>query len=163
MRYIVPSILVVAVLGLVGVVSLWTKQALLAPSLGAAVFTQMLHANERSARPYNLAVGQIVGGIAGFIGVYAAGQVHAGLFTGAHSLPAGRIVAVVIAGALAAVMQIALGAETPTGGATALIIALGYDTATLAGGLRLLSGIVLVVGFGEMARRVIVKTVGEPP
>lgn len=156
-RHILPPLLATLVLCAIAVVAVWLQQPLLAPSLGAAVFSQVLHADERSAAPYNLAVGQIIGGAAGFLGVVLAGQAHAHPLIGTHDLPAGRILAVAIGVPLAVVGQMLANARTPTGGATALVVALGVETPTLAGGVRLLAGIALVMTLGEAARRLVAR------
>ena len=157
MRYVLPPILATLVLCAIAGVSVWTQQALLAPSLGAAAFSQMLHADERSAAPYNLAVGQIVGAVAGFTGVILAGQAHALPLIGQHDLPAGRILAVAIATFVAILGQMLANARTPTGGATAIVVAIGVEAPTFAGAARLLVGIVLVMALGEVARRLVVS------
>lgn len=157
-RILLPPLLATAVLGAIALVCVWTQQAILAPSLGAAAFSQMLHADEKSAQPYNLAVGQLIGGLAGFLGVYAAGQMGAHPFIGSHDLPLGRVLAVAIAVFVASTGQILAGAATPTGGATALVVAIGVEKATVVGAVRLLVGILAVMLIGEAARRLIVAS-----
>ena len=102
-RTILPPVLATFILCVIAALTVWLQQPLLAPSLGAAVFSQVLHADEKSAAPYNLAAGQLIGAIAGVLGVVLAGQTQAHPLIGTHGLPAGRILAVAIAVLLAIV------------------------------------------------------------
>jgi len=56
-----------------------------------------------------------------------------------------------VAGTL--LLQALLGAVNPAGGATALILTLGSEAATLAGAVRLTTAVLLVTALGEGARR----------
>jgi hypothetical protein len=75
--------------------------------------------------------------IAALLGVIAAGAAGAAPFMGGHMLEWARVWAIVIAGLLAAAGQMATGALTPAGGATALVVALGAESADWRGVLHL--------------------------
>ncbi|MFC6746229.1 hypothetical protein ACFQFG_17005 [Methylobacterium persicinum] len=62
---------------------------------------------------------------------------------------------VAVAGTL--LLQALLGAINPAGGATALIVTLGSEAATLAGALRLTGAVLLVTALGEGARRISIR------
>lgn len=162
MKWILAPVLLALILGVIAGASVLFGEAWLAPSLGSAAFSQMLHSEQPSSKPYSIAVGQILGALAGFAGVAIAGLVHVGPFMGDHGLYAGRILAVVIAVVLVSGAQIVTGAKTPAGGATALIVALGLETTTWMGALRLLVGIVAVTALGEAARRTILRASPKP-
>ena len=100
-------------------------------------------------------LGQLIGAVAGFVGVYAAHAMHAGKMMGDHDITYERALAVAIAVALTSVLQMAAEARSPAGGTTAVVIAVGAETANLAGAFRLAGGIVLVAILGEIARRIL--------
>lgn len=159
MRLLLPPLFIIGVLGIIAAASVATGQPLMAPSLGAAAYSQMIHADEASARVYNIFVGQLVGAIAGFVGVILAGQAHAVPFTATGGVTDGRLLAICIAVGLGAVAQIACRARTPVGGATALVVALGVEHADAAGAIRLFVAIGLITVLGEIGRRVLLRFV----
>ena len=151
------TLLIAAILGVIAAFAVWAQEPFLAPSLGSAVFTQLLHPNEKSAMPHAILVGQILGAASGFAGVFMAGAMVAPPFMGSHPLDWVRVPAIVIAGMLAAALQLVTGALTPAGGATALVVALGGESANWHGVVHLAVGLVLVTVLGEAARKVIVR------
>ncbi len=157
MNKVLPPILITLVLAVIAAFSLWAQQAWLVPSVAAAAFLQIFSPDEPSARPYGIAVGQIIGGISGFIGVLALAATVAPAFTGDHHLPAARFGAIVVAVAISSIAQAGLGATSPAGGATAVVVASGVETATWLGAERLLLGITLVTVLGEVARRIVLR------
>ena len=158
MNKILPPALITLVLAVIAALSLWAQQAWLVPSVAAAAFLQVFSPEQPSARPYSIAVGQVVGGLAGFIGVLTLGTTVAPAFTGDHHLLAGRFAAIVVAVAISSIAQAGLGATSPAGGATAVVVASGVETATWLGAGRLLLGIALVTVLGEVARRIVLRT-----
>lgn len=156
-RPLLATVLVAAILSVLAAASLWAQAPFLAPSLGSAVFTQVLHPREASARPYAILVGQILGAASGFAGVYLAGAAAAPPFSGDHTLVAARLAAIAIAGLLAAGGQRATGALTPAGGATALVVALGAEPANWHGVRDLAVGLAIVTLLGEAARRLMLR------
>ncbi len=157
MEKLVPPVLLAFVLGAIGLFSVWAHQPWLAPSLGSAAFTQLLSPDEPSARPYSTGVGQLIGGAAGLFGVFVTGAGAAPQFLGDHALALHRVLAVIIAVLVAGAAQSVARARSPAGGATALIVALGLETANGAGVGRLVIGIALVTVLGEAARQIIIR------
>lgn len=157
LKYVVGPALMVTVIGGIATLSVVAQEAWLAPSIAAAAFTQLFAPLQAGARPYTIVLGQVVGALAGFAGVYAAHAATAAKLMGDHDLPWDRAAAVVIAVAITAVVQIAIEARSPAGGTTAVVVAVGAEAATLAGGLRLLGGIVLVAVLGEIARQIMIR------
>ena len=157
MKLVLPPLFLVVVIGLVALCSVWAQQAWLAPSIAAAAFTQLFTPNQPGARPYTIVLGQLIGAAAGFVGVYAAQAAHAGKMMGDHDITTERALAVIIAVALTSVLQMATEARSPAGGTTAVVIAVGAETADLGGALRLAGGILLVAVLGEIARRILVR------
>ena len=139
-------------LAAIALVSVWLQSPILAPSLASSAFAQILDPHSASAKPWSNAVGQLCGLVAGFAGVYAAHSASLAPFMGAHPLVYGRVLAILIAAAVGATLQIALKATSPAGGATAVILAIGAETANLPGLERMLAGIALVSLLGEAAR-----------
>ena len=155
---LLKSVLVAAVLGIVALISVWLQQPLLAPSLGSAVFVQVMSSNEPSARPWNTAVGQFCGLVAGLIGVFVATAFDTPSFMGSNPLFYARVLAVVIAVLLTVLFQLAAKANSPAGGATAIVLAIGLETANWQGAARLVFAILLVTGLGEAFRRLVLRT-----
>ena len=156
-RPILAAPLATVVLGVIALVSVWTQQPLLAPSLGSAVFVQVMSPTEASARAWNTAMGQIIGVAAGLTGVFVAGATLSPIFMSAHPLVLARVLAVVIAVPLTVLLESALRANSPAGGATAVLLAIGAETPDLSGTGRLLIGIGLVTALGEAARWLVLR------
>lgn len=152
-RFVWPPILISAILGALAAFSVIVQQAWIAPSLASAVFSQLLHPDDRSSHPANIAFGQIIGVAAGMTAVTLAGQTHAPRLMGDHDLVEGRAAAIAIAALLASFFQAVTGKKTPAGGATALVVAIGIESVTWMGAFRMLVGIALVTVLGEAARR----------
>ncbi len=157
LKFIVAPALMVIVIGGIAALSVVAQEAWLAPSIAAAAFTQLFNPLQPGARPYTIVLGQIVGALAGFAGVYAAHAVNVGKLMGAHDLSWERVAAVAIAVAITAVVQIAVKARSPAGGTTAVVVAVGAEMADWSGAMRLLGGIVLVAVLGEIARQILIR------
>lgn len=157
MKLVLPPILLVVVIGLIALSSVWAQQAWLAPSIAAAAFTQMFTPTQPGARPYSIGVGQLVGVVAGFSGVWAVHAMNVGRLMGDHDITYDRVAAVAIAVAITSLLQIALKARSPSGGTTAVVIAIGAETANVAGAIRLVVGILMVVILGEIGRRILIR------
>ena len=156
------SVLVAAVLSIVALISVWSKQPLLAPSLGSAVFLQVMSPKEPGARPWNTAAGQFCGVLGGLIGVFVATAFDVPSFMGSQPLFYARVLAVAIAVLLTVLFELGLKADSPAGGATAIVLAIGLETANWQGVARLAAGILLVTGLGEAARRRILRAERGP-
>ncbi len=153
---LLPPVLIAATMAAIAGLSAWLGEAWLVPSLGSAVFAQALSPEQPSARPYAIGVGQLLGVAAGMAGVFLAGAGHAPAFMGEHVAWV-RVAAAVIAMPLAAAAQMLARATTPVGGATALVVALGAETASWAGAGRMVVGIALVTVLGEGVRRAVLR------
>ena len=153
---LLPPVLIAAVMVVIAALSVWLGECWLVPSLGSAVFTQTLTPHQPGARPYGVGVGQLVGAAAGMVGVFVAGAGDVPAFMGEHVAWA-RVLAVGVAVLLGAGVQAALDAKSPAGGATALVVALGAETASWSGAGRLVVGIALVTFLGEMVRQVMLR------
>ena len=136
----------------IGGLGLWAGDAWLVPSLGSAIFVQALSPSEPSGKAWNTAMGQFSGELAGYLAVYAAGAAMLPSFMSGHPLDAGRLLAVLIAIVLTVLLQRALSATSPAGGATTILVALGTVPPTLHGAFLLAAGILLVTALGEPVR-----------
>ncbi len=154
---LLTAVLPAAILALIAALSVWTQEPWLAPSLGSAAFAQTLSPDHTSAKPYSISVGQLIGLIAGLIGVFVAGATTTPQFMGDHTLVGARVLAVSIAAFLAALAQLLTSATTPAGGATAMVVAIGAETADMMGVIHLIVGILLVTAFGEAARQFLLR------
>jgi hypothetical protein len=150
-------VLVALVVGAIALVSVWTGQPLLMPSLASAAFSQILAPRDAASRAYNSAVGQLAGLAGGFAGAWIFGVAVAPAFAHHNPLLYGRAAAAAAAVAIAAMLQLATRATNPAGGATAAVVALGTEYATAAAALRIAVGIVLVTILGEAARMVVLR------
>lgn len=149
------------VLVAIGLLSVWIGQAWLVASLGSATFIQVLTPHEPSARIWPTAAGQACGIVGGYAGVYAAFAWAAPRFEAGDPLAMRRVLAVLVAVAVTAALQLGLRARCAAGGALALLLALGQETPDWAGLARLAVGVALVTFLGEFARR-IVLSIGPP-
>ena len=145
-------------LGVVALVAVWTGEPILVPSLGSAIFTEIYTASEPSASFYSIGVGQLAGLVGGFVGVTVALAASAPSFMGHHPLVYARVLAVLAAVVVAGALQMLLKAVSPAGGATALVVALGTETADWHGAGRMLVGIALATSLGEVARRLVLRS-----
>lgn len=161
LKFVVAPGLMVVVIGGIAALSVVAQDAFLAPSIAAAAFTQLFTPLQPGARPYSIVLGQMVGALSGFVGVYAAHATQVGTLMGDHDLAWNRAVAVAIAVALTATMQMALKARSPAGGTTSVVVAVGAETANLGGAVRLAVGILLVAVLGEIARQILVRIGSE--
>lgn len=146
------TVLSTAFITLVAAISYWTGNVLLAPSLGAAILTQVATPTIPSAKLWPIAVGQLCGLLGGICGVHLAAAAGLPPFTGAHPPLLPRVAAVAIAMPITGIAMFATRALCPVGGATALVVALGTETANWDGVWRLGAGIALVTALGEGAR-----------
>lgn len=151
------GLLVAGVLAIIAALSVLLQQPLLVPSLGSAVFVQVMSPTEPNAKPWNTAVGQFVGVAAGLISVYVAFASTVPIFMGDHPLVWARVLAVVIAVTLTVLGENVLKATSPAGGATAVVLAIGAETGDWAGVGRMALAIVLVTALGEFARRIMLN------
>ena len=153
---LLPPVLIAAVMVAIAALGVGLGEAFLVPSLGSAVFAQALGPEQPTSHPYTLGVGQLVGAASGMAGVFVAGAGGAPAFMGDH-LAWARVAAVGVAVLLGAGGQMLLRARTPVGGATALVVALGAESASWGGAGRMAVGIALVMVLGEGVRRAVLR------
>jgi hypothetical protein len=156
-KRLAPPFVVAVILGVIGALAVWLQEPWMMPSLGSAIFVQILTPREPSARAWNTGLGQVAGIAGGFAGVYLAAATTTPTFMGDHKLVFARVLAVVIAVLVTAAVQLAIKATNPAGGATAMIVAMGLETANWSGAGRLVVGIALVTILGEAARHLILR------
>ncbi|MBW4023810.1 MAG: HPP family protein [Proteobacteria bacterium] len=156
-RVVIPPIAAAVVLCAIGTIGLAANDAWLVPSLGSAIFVQVMTPKEPSASLWSTLLGQLVALPAGFIAVYVCGAEHAPSFLSGHPLVPDRLLAVAVAVVITILAQRALKATCPAGGAVALLLALGTTSPTWHGLLLLFVGIVLVTILGEPCRVLILR------
>lgn len=161
-RQAAEAFLATLVLGLIGIIAVAVQEPILAPSLGSAVFVQVTTPQTSAARAWNTAGGQFAGMIGGFAGVFVTGVTTLPAFFGDHRLIALRVLALVIATFLTIVTQQICRCVSPAGGATAIIVAFGEESASWLGVQHLLAGILLVTLLGEAARWLVLKVQAPP-
>ncbi len=142
---------------IIGAVGFWAQQPWLVPSLGSAVFSQVTSPEHPSASPYSIGLGQLIGIAAAFAGIYILGAEHAPALMTGHPVVWTRVGAAALAILIALALQIGSKAMSPAGGATALVLAVGAEVPTAGGALRMVIGILLVILFGEAARRLALR------
>ena len=151
----------VLVLAVIGLLSVWTQQPWLVPSLGSAAFVQTLTPKETSATPWSIGVGQLCGVAGGFLGVYLLGAQAAAPFVSDHALTWVRLGAVVVALAVTVAIQLGLKATSAAGATLALLLSLGAEPPSWASLGALAVGVALVTGLGEIARRTVIATMAS--
>lgn len=156
-RWVLPPIAAALVLCAVGALGLFAHDAWLVPSLGSAIFVQVLTPKEASASLWSTLVGQLTAVPAGFLGIWATMARAAPPVTSGHPPEPARLLAVAIAIIITVLLQRTLRATCPAGGAVALLVALGTVPPNLHGAMLLVIGIVLVTALGEPARTLILS------
>ncbi len=131
--------------------------AWLVPSLGSAVFVQVMTPSQPSGKLWNTAVGQLVAVAAGFAAVYAVGANAAPAFMSGQPLVLARLWAAAAGIVLTVLLQRGFQATCPAGGAVALLIAVGTVPPTATGALSLIVGILLVTLLGEAGRLAVLR------
>jgi len=129
-----------------------TKQPLIFASLGPTAYELVEQPQIRSARPYNIVVGHLVGLGAGFLAVYllhawaAPNVVATGLVTTT------RLWAVVVAAVLTTLVTLILRASQPAALATTLLVSLGAMQ-TRRDAVAIILGVLIITAIGEPVRR----------
>jgi len=144
-----------ALILIVGLAGYLARQPLIFASLGPTAYELIETPHRRSARPYSIFVGHLVGVGAGYLAIFLAGAWHAPAVTG--PVPLSRVWAAVLAAALTVLGTLLLRAGQPAAIATTLLIALGMmqeprDAAIIIG------AVVLMIAAGEPLRALRLKT-----
>lgn len=152
----------VAVMALIGALSVWADEPWLVASLGPSVLTQAMLANQKSATMKDTCIGQLVGLGVGFAGVYAVGAEAVPALASGEPLTWIRVSAVVVAFVLLVPLQHALKVKHPPAGSTALLVALGLEPPSWHTVWVMIVGIVMITVFGEAARALVMRAKQGP-
>lgn len=147
----------VAVLALIGALSVWAGEPWLAASLGPSVLMQTLAPEQKAATMWHTSVGQLAGLALGFAAVYAVGAQAAPALASGEPLTWVRVAAVAVAFVPLVPAQHALKATHPPAGSAALLIALGLEPPSWHTAWVMMVGIAMVTLFGECARRAVLR------
>jgi HPP family len=139
-------ILVVAAIG-------WaTKQPLIFASLGPTAYELVEQPQLRSARPYNIVVGHLVGIACGFFALFVLKAWAEPSILSSGIVSPQRLWAVTVAATLTTLFTLLLKAGQPAALATTLLIALGLMQ-TRRDALAIVVGVLIVTGIGAPLRR----------
>ena len=128
------------------------NQPLIFASLGPTAYEMVEQPQIRSAKPYNVIVGHLIGLGAGFLSVYLMHAWASPNVISAGVVSAARLGAVVIAAALTTFLTLILRAGQPAALATTLLVSLGsMQTGRDAGAI--IAGVLIMTLIGEPLRR----------
>jgi hypothetical protein len=133
-----------------------TKQPLIFASLGPTAYELVEQPQLRSARPYNIVVGHLVGIACGFFAIFVLKAWAAPNVLSTGIVSPQRLWAVGIAAALTTLITLLLKASQPAATATTLLIALG-SMQTHRDALAIFVGVLIVTGLGAPLRRIRLK------
>ncbi len=125
-------------------------QPLVFASLGPTAYELVETPHRRSAQPYSVFIGHLVGVVSGFAAVFVAGCWGTAAVSAA-GVPFHRIWAAVAAVALTVFINLLLRASQPAAMSTTLLISLGLMQSPMDGAI-LMGGVVLMILFGEPIR-----------
>jgi hypothetical protein len=127
-----------------------THTPLVFASLGPTAYELIETPERKTARPYNIVVGHLIGILAGFAGLFIAHAWNApALAAGTIALP--RAGASVLAAALTVLFTLLFKASQPAAVATSLLIALG-SLQTWEDGFFIMGGVLMMLLLGEPLR-----------
>jgi hypothetical protein len=129
-----------------------TKQPLIFASLGPTAYELVEQPQLRSARPYNIIVGHVVGIACAFFALFVLKAWGAPNVLATGIVAPERLWAVTIAAALTTLITLLLKAGQPAAVATTLLIALG-SMQTSRDALAILVGVLIVTAIGVPLRR----------
>ena len=152
----------VAVMVLIGALAVWAGEPWLGAALGSSVLLQTLEPDQKTATMWDTCVGQIIGLVAGFAGVYAVGADSVPAFTNGEPLVWARVAAVAVAFVLLVPIQQVLKAKHSPGGSMALLVTLGLEPPTWHALWVVIMGIIMVTVFGEGARLLVTRVAHGP-
>ena len=127
-----------------------SHQPLVFASLGPTAYELIETPQRRSAQPYSVFVGHLLGVGAGYAAIFLFGCWSVAPVS-SSGVPFARIWAAVVAVALTAFLTLLLRASQPAALSTTLLISLGLMQAPRDAGL-LMGGVVLMIAFGEPLR-----------
>jgi len=140
-----------ALIGIAGLAGWAVHAPLLFASLGPTAYEMIETPERRSARPYNVVAGHLIGVGAGLAAVWMTGAdgAHA---AGAGGISAVRVAAAAIAAAVTVLVTLLARATQPAALSTTLLIALG-SMRGWRGGAEIMGAVLLMEMVGEPARR----------
>jgi HPP family len=140
-----------ALIGIAGVIALWSRQPFLFASLGPTAFELAEMPERPSGSVYHVLVGHGCGIAAGFIGLWLSGTWHEPVLNASHPVTWPRVLAAIIAAVLTVFFTIGLKAQQPASLSTTLTVALGGFQAPQSA-LYIGGGVLLLTFFGEPLR-----------
>lgn len=139
-------VLVIAAIG-------WAmNQPLIFASLGPTAYELVEQPHQKSARPYNIIVGHLIGLGAGFLALYLLNAWNDPNVVAAGVVTSRRLWAMTLAAALTALVTLAAKATQPASLATTLLVALGAMQ-TRSDAVAIIVGVLLIAAIGEPVRR----------
>jgi len=140
-----------ALLFVAAAIGLAAHEPLVFASLGPTAYELVETPERKSARPYNVVGGHLVGVLAGFLALYATGaRATPGISSGWIQWP--RIWAVVLAAAITVLVTLLIKATQPAALSTTLLIALGIMQ-TWQDGFIIMGGVAIMLICGEPVRK----------
>ncbi|HET6569538.1 MAG TPA: HPP family protein [Rhodothermales bacterium] len=147
-------LVVAAVMLAPGLVGLAFHRLVLFPSLGPTALLMAHFPDHRTTRFYNVVVSHLLGLGSGFLAVIVLGLQHAPSVVDANRITLARVVACILAIALATGLELVFDAVHPPGAATTLLVALGTFKPSLRDTATVIAGVLIVAAIGDVARRV---------
>ena len=129
-----------------------TQQPLIFASLGPTAYELIETPHRRSAQPYSLVVGHLVGIGAGYLALFLTGAWHAAPVSNA-GMPLVRVWCTCLAAVLTVFVNLLIRASQPAATATSLLIAAGLMQAHKDAAI-ILCAVLLMAFVGEPLRRV---------
>lgn len=128
-----------------------TREPLVFASLGPTAYELVEQPHARSARPYNVVVGHLIGLASGFFALYILKAWNAPHVLTAGVVSTERLYAVTIAAALTTILTLMAKAAQPAAIATTLLVAMGAMQSQR-GALAIVAGVVIITVIGEPVR-----------
>ena len=129
-----------------------TKQPLIFASLGPTAYELVEQPQIRSARPYNIVIGHLVGLGAGFLSLYLLRASTSPNAIATGILSPQRLWATVLAATLTTLINLFLKAGQPAALATSLLVTLG-SMQTRHDAIAIAAGVLIIAALGEPVRR----------
>lgn len=135
-----------------------TQQPLIFASLGPTAYELIETPHRRSAQPYSLVVGHLVGVGAGYLALFVTGAWHAAPVSNA-GMPLDRVWCTCLAAAVTVFINLLIKASQPAATSTTLLIAAGLMQARKDAAI-ILCAVLLMVFVGEPLRRLRLQSPG---
>jgi hypothetical protein len=139
-----------ALIAIAGVAAWIAHAPLLFASLGPTAYELIETPERRSARPYNVIVGHLIGVLAGLSAAWVT-RADAVAAVGVGSVPLARVWAAVIGSAITVLLTLLLRAAQPAAIATTLLIALGMMQGWRSG-VEIMAAVLVMTLVGEPLR-----------